>query len=264
MTTSKTVQIGLSVPEGYGVEYSEAIAIAQAADCEFVEVLFDGRAHPNTVTSQLGPALEDTTLGLVAHLPFTVPVWSPFDSQVSGALETHKACLDAAVSLGAEVAVVHPSSSAMGDAYSEIEIKTGAVDSIQELYEYGAEMGVTVCVENLQSGPFTLDGISHVLSETNASLVIDTGHARVSGHSEDEVVAFFEREQDRIAHIHLNDTRGASDEHLPLGAGTIDFERLFAALGKEWTGRLCVEAVISSRPYLEASLAHLNNLLRNR
>lgn len=264
MTTSKTVQTGLSVPEGYGVEYSEAIEIAQAADCEFVEILFDGRAHPATVMSQLGPALEDTTLGLVAHLPFTVPIWSPFDPQVSGALQTHKACLDAAASLGAEIAVVHPSSSAMGDAYSETEIKAGVVSSIRELYEYGSEKGVAVRVENLQSGLFTLDGISHVLLETNAPLVIDTGHARASGHSEDEVIEFFERERDRIAHIHLNDTRGASDEHLPLGAGTIDFERLFATLGEEWTGRLCVEAVISGRPYLEESLAHLNNILCNR
>lgn len=264
MTTSKTVQTGLSVPEGYGVEYSDAVEIAQSADCEFVEILFDGRAHPNTVVSQLGPAVEDTTLGLVAHLPFTVPIWSPFDPLAAGALQTHKACLDAAASLGAEAAVVHPSSSAMGDAYSETEIKAGVVGSIRELYDYGAEMNITVCVENLQNGPFTLDGLSYVLSETGAPLVIDTGHARVSGHSEDTVVNFLERERDRIAHVHLNDTRGGSDEHLPLGAGTIDFVRLLAALGQEWTGRLCVEAVIRGSPYLEQSLLHLNNLLRAR
>ncbi len=256
-----TVQTGLSVPEGYGVEYSDAVDIAQTADCDFLEILFDGRANPETATAELGPALEDTELGLVTHLPFTVPIWSPFNSHLSGILQTHKECIETAASLGAEVAVVHPSSSAMGDAYSDMDIVAEVVESVKELYAYGDDFGVTVCVENLQTGPFTLDGMSHILDETAAPLVIDTGHTRVSGHSLDELIEFVTQERNRITHIHLNDTRGVSDEHLPLGAGTVDFRTLFAALGDDWTGRLCVEAVIGNLRYLKESLAHLNELL---
>lgn len=256
-----TPRTGLSVPEGYGVAYDDAVEIARDAGCAFAEVLFDGRAHPETVAAELGPALDGVEMGLVAHLPFTVPVWSPFDAHSVGARRTHEACIEAAASLGADAAVVHPSGSAMRDAYDDADIVTGVVESVRELHAFGAERGVAVCVENLQTGPFTLDGMTKILDETAARLVIDTGHARVSGHEMAELVEFVTRERDRIAHVHLNDTRGASDEHLPLGAGSVDFRALLAALGDDWSGRLCVEAMVGDRTYLEQSLATLDKLL---
>ncbi|WP_232703538.1 sugar phosphate isomerase/epimerase family protein [Halobacterium wangiae] len=239
--------------------FSDAVEMVSQADCDFVEVLFDGRAHPDHVETTLGPALDDApSVGLVAHLPFTVPVWSPFSGQRHGVLETHRDCLDAAATLNAEAAVVHPSHAAMGDAYDEPAITEGVIDSLTELIAYGDQLGVEVCVENIQAGPFTLDGLTHVVEETPAGLVVDTGHARVSGDGSEKLTKFVAEYRERIEHVHLNDTRGPSDEHLPLGAGTIDFDSLIAALGPEWTGRLCAEVITGDRPSLEQSLDRLS------
>lgn len=253
-----SIQTGLSVPEGYGVSFAEAVEIVTEAECDFVEVLFDGRARPETVESKIGPVLAEVPeIGLVAHLPFTVPVWSPFESQLDGQIQTHRACLDSAASLDADAAVVHPASAAMEDAYDESEIIDGVVESLADLCVYGEQLGISVCVENIQSGPFTLDGLSRVTEETPAGLVIDTGHARVSGHGMDELRDFVTEHRDRIEHVHLNDTRGPRDEHLPLGAGTVEFDSFLAALGPEWDGRLCVEAITGDRASLERSLDRL-------
>lgn len=258
---STDVRTGLSIPEGYGIEYADAGAVAAANGCEFVEVLMDGRARPETIDATLGPALaESDGIGLVVHLPFTVPVWSPFDSHADGLQRTHRECLEAAASLGAEAAVVHPSAAAMGDAYDDDEIVAGVLDAIDDLDAAAAALDVELCVENLQSGPFTLDGLRHVVDDTAASLVVDTGHARVSGHDRDATTDFLAANAERVSHLHLNDTRGASDDHLPLGAGTVDFAAIFDALGPDWSGRLSVEAVIGDLDYLEASLERLDEL----
>lgn len=253
-----SVRTGLSVPEGYGVSFQEAVGVAARANCDFLEVLFDGRARPDRVEKTLAPALEDASdLGLVAHLPFTVPVWSPFDDQRRGAGATHRACLDAAAALGADAAVLHPSHAAMGDAYDEPAVVDGVLDSLTDLHAHGEERGVDVLVENLQSGPFALDGLDQVVDATPLGLVVDTGHARVSGHGGEALTDFVDAHRDRIRHVHLNDTRGARDEHLPLGAGTVDFDAIVAALGPGWEGRLCAEVLTGDTALLEASLDRL-------
>lgn len=252
------VRTGLSVPEGYGVPFRDAVEIVSRAECDFVEILFDGRARPERVETTLGPALDDAQgVGLVAHLPFTVPVWSPFDAQRRGSVETHRDCLDVAAALDAEAAVVHPSHNAMGDAYAESAILDGVIESLTELHAYGDQLGVNVCVENIQSGPFTLDGLAHVVEETSAGLVVDTGHARVSGHGSEYLTNFVAEHRERVEHVHLNDTRGRHDEHLPLGVGTIDFDSLLTALGPGWTGRLCAEVITGDQHALEQSLDRL-------
>lgn len=261
MSLPTAATTGVSVPEGYGIDFRDAAHVALDADCSFIEVLFDGRARPDRVEDALGPALTGTGLELVAHLPFTVPIWSPFEDHRTGALQTHEACLDAAAALDAKAAVVHPSSAAMGDAYDRSTVVDGVLESVRHLNAYGSERGVSVCVENLQSGPFTLDGLDRVVESTDASLVVDTGHARVSGQNHDELVEFVSEHRERVAHLHLNDTRGASDEHLPLGAGTVDFEGVFEALGRNWDGRLSVEFVGSGKANLARSLEHLDTIL---
>lgn len=257
-----SVRTGLSVPEGYDVPFEDAVEIMTQAECDFVEVLFDGRARPDRVETALGPTLDDAPgVGLVAHLPFTVPVWSPFESQLRGSVETHRDCLDGAAALDAEAAVVHPCHAAMGDAYDEPAIIEGVIETLTELHAYGEQLGIEVYVENIQSGPFTLDGLTHIAEETPAGLVVDTGHARVSGHGIEDLTNFVAEHRERIDHVHLNDTRGPRDEHLPLGAGTVEFDSFLAALGPEWNGRLCAEVITGDRRSLRQSLDTLTAYL---
>jgi sugar phosphate isomerase/epimerase len=92
-------------------------------------------------------------------------------------------------------------------------------------------------------------------------MTLDTGHARVSGLDSAEIASFVGEHADRISHFHLNDTRGPSDEHLPFGAGTIDFEVIFDALPDDWEGTMSLEVFTLDFDYIGASKERLDALL---
>jgi len=56
------------------------------------------------------------------------------------------------------------------------------------------------------------------------------------------MATFLANHVDRVAHLHLVDTRGDSDEHLPVGMGKIDFGTVLAPLADAgWSGTATLE-----------------------
>lgn len=253
--------IGFGVPEAVGVELADAVGLAERIDCDFLEIVMDGSGHPDRLPEDFGAALADADLELVCHLPFAVEVAAPFDAQREGLLETHRNCLDAAADLGASKAVLHPSTAAWTFAWSDEAVESAVAASVRELDADAADRGVELAVENLPSGHFTVGNFDRLLDATDASMTLDTGHARATGFESDEVLDFAAAHRDRISHVHLNDTLGESDDHLPFGAGTFDFAGLFEALGDDWEGSLCVETVVGELDYVEESVRRLRELL---
>lgn len=253
--------IGFSLPEAVGVELGEAVELAERIDCDFFEFVMDGSAHPDRLPDDFGATLADADLGVVCHLPFAVAVTAPFDAQREGLLRTHRNCLDAAADLGASKAVLHPATAAWRFAWSDDEIESAVAESVRELDADAADRGIELAVENLISGYFTVENVDRLLDATDASMTLDTGHARAVGFDSAAVAGFAATHRERISHVHCNDTLGESDDHLPFGAGTFDFEGLFAALGEDWEGSLCVEAVVGDLGYVEESVARLRRSL---
>jgi sugar phosphate isomerase/epimerase len=107
-----------------------------------------------------------------------------------------------------------------------------------------------------------LDDIDHLLTDTDAMLTIDTGHARIAGYEAADLAEFLAVHGDRVSHFHLNDTTGPSDDHLSFGAGTIDFETIFEPLHRaDWSGTLSVESKSCQPAYLDLSLQQLDAVL---
>ena len=70
-----------------------------------------------------------------------------------------------------------------------------------------------------------------------------------------------ERFGERIGHVHLSDNRGAYDEHLALGAGTIDFPQLAENLHKfGYDGTVTFEVFDENRQTLMESRKYWRNL----
>jgi len=61
-------------------------------------------------------------------------------------------------------------------------------------------------------------------------MCLDTGHAFVSGLDAAARAKLLCEHGDRVAHVHLGDTRRGGDEHLPVGPGRLDFAELAAAM----------------------------------
>lgn len=251
-----------------GLDLDRQLRFADEAGFDYVEILMDGPTSADRLAARAGSIRErpaaggpDADLDLAVHLPFPVDIGSPHDPIREGAVEHQRSCLDVAADLGAGKAVLHPETSAWSVAWEASELRPHVEDSVAALAEFGAERGVEVCVENLPDGLYTIDTIDRLLDATGASMTLDTGHARITGYDAAETAAFAADHADRISHVHLNDNRTTSDEHLPLGAGTIDLGRVLDGFPAGWAGTLSVEVATESFDYLRHSKAHVDSLV---
>ncbi|SEO98424.1 Sugar phosphate isomerase/epimerase [Halogranum amylolyticum] len=248
-----------------GMSHETVFEVAADHGFDFVEVMMDGadeRTRLAARSDEFRSSLTTHDLDLLVHLPFGgVDLGSPFEHVRAGSVRELAAAVDTAATLGAEKAVVHPTTGAWSPAWDARGLRENVVDSLRTLDEHASEAGVELCAENVPRSVFRTHEFSELLRETDVSMTLDTGHARMDGRDSAGIAAFAERFGDRIGHLHLNDTRQAKDEHLPFGAGDIDFPAVFDALGDDWTGTLSLEVFTHDVDYLGVSKRRLAALL---
>lgn len=81
-------------------------------------------------------------------------------------------------------------------------------------------------------------------------MTIDFGHANTMGKVND-----FIKVLKSASHVHIHDNHGKSDEHLAIGEGTIDWNKVSKALIREYRGVVVVEG--RSIPEAKRSLAQV-------
>lgn len=108
-------------------------------------------------------------------------------------------------------------------------------EAIQELILLAEEFLVKLGIENigyLGKELFTKKEYISFIEEFDHSLVgylLDTGHAHLTKWNQPEL--FKEIEKNLIA-VHVNDTKGNKDNHLPIGEGNIQWDDIFQVLKK--------------------------------
>lgn len=255
-----------------GFDYERAFEYADEFGLDYVEVYAEGEPWREGVLADpdaLADRLDRRDLGLLAHLPFPLDVGSPLPDVREGALAALESYVEAVAARGGEKAVLHlsaPSHYASNESLSER--RPALLESAQTAAELGERHGVEVCAENLPSGAFSIDEFDRVLEETDVSMTLDTGHAALSDWDAAEVAAFVEEHRDQVTHVHCNDNRASADgwrsedEHLPFGAGTVDFETMIApAIDGDWSPTLTMEIVTWDEGYVESSVRRLHELL---
>ena len=124
------------------------------------------------------------------------------------------------------------------------------------LANVGAEMGVTICLENL---PFprlplgTVRGVVDFVKEINhknLKVCLDTGHALVCGEEVGDAVRYIGR--DLLAALHVHDNDGTDDQHLRPLEGILDFDSFGKALREiGFNGVFSYETHVNGGPYTE-------------
>ena len=114
-------------------------------------------------------------------------------------------------------------------------------EALREIGRCASDHGVLACLENMPSireflcrDPGELLGMIDGVEGVGACF--DLGHAHTLG----AVPAFLE-ELARADHLHLHDNGGLSDEHLPIGAGTVDWTRVAPVVTAAYGGIAVVE-----------------------
>ncbi len=226
---------------------------------DYLELTLDApRAHYAEVRKQkteILQALGDHGLGLVCHLPTFVSAADLTESIRQASVAEICRSIETAAELGAEKAVLHPPYVRdMGIFVMDTAMRY-AFESLETIAKTAGETGMTLCVENMLPavGAFiTPDEFETVFQRFPAfRLTLDTGHATIDGN---RLGDFIRRFGDRIGHIHVSDNLGNRDDHLPIGAGRIDFPEFIRTIRKAgYDDTVTFEIFTPDRFYLKRS-----------
>lgn len=240
-----------------GMHYTGALPVAAAADLDHVELMLDGDHERAAIDPDaVATAADEEGVDCLVHLPFAFDPCSPYEHVREGALRELDATMETASAFDARKAVVHATSNAWGPAWDDDAVADGIVETLAELDDVATDHGIELCVENIPGDRFGLDEFPRLFDETDVSMTLDTGHAYVEGYDATEQAAFIAEHADRVSHVHINDVRKRADEHVPVGAGVLDFERICAPLE---TATLSVEVFTHSFDYVEESVERLRD-----
>lgn len=146
-------------------------------------------------------------------------------------VERYRRAFEAASYLGPVNIVLH-------GGYSERKFKGGIEEWVElslrswpEFVKAASGLGVTIAAENIfEKEPSPLKALAGAVASPNFRLCIDSGHLNVFSNVDSEV--WIKELGPLIAELHIHDNNGATDEHLPVGEGTVDFPRFFSLLKK--------------------------------
>lgn len=132
--------------------------------------------------------------------------------------------------LGIEMLTVHPGLSSMVVRGTEEEALKRAKVSMKELDAISSEYGVIMAIENMPDVPFflgrTASQLAEIIDGTDLKVCYDIGHANTMGEND----AMTDLLGDRIVNVHIHDNHGERDEHLTIGEGTVNFDRVIRSL----------------------------------
>jgi len=256
------IRFGFVTTSGMG--WQQSFDIAEEAGFDFVELWQDGPNAPwemAEATDALLDRCDASGVDLLCHLPFSFDLGSPYDPVREASIEVLEESLRTAGAAGAEKGVLHPVSGAYPGAWSAERIRENVAEAVESLHRYGLDHGVEVCPENIFETRFTVHDMELLLDETDADMTLDTGHARVSGMEGAELLSFVDEHADRISHVHLNESRRAEDEHLPIGMGDLPVDGLLDRLeAADWSGTVSLEVVTADPEYIEMSKRKVDRL----
>ena len=167
-------------------------------------------------------------LRFTVHGPYgpDIQPGSPDEQLRRTAVAAHRRHLEAGAEIGATLYVVHPDW-VDPPGRRDARVVAALQRTIADLEDAQRQTGVRVALENLPG-----IGSSHFVAPGDLDLgglglVLDTGHAAISGTLE----AFLREPQARLAHVHLHDNAGPNDgddPHSPLGQGVVDVAAVLA------------------------------------
>lgn len=210
-------------------------------------------------TQHIAEILESNGLECQVHTP--ICDWNPgamSERLREASMQETFANIEAAQELGVKVVTVHPGLASLAVKGTNQKAAEYAKESMRRLDRFMEGRPLVAAIENMPSMPFylgrTAEQLADLVEGTDLRICFDIGHANTMGQIDDMIDTF----GDRIANVHIHDNHGEKDEHLTIGDGDIDFERVVKRLSN-YKGNWIIE----SKDYESAvqSSLRLNRLL---
>jgi len=130
-----------------------------------------------------------------------------------------------------EVVVVHPGYDDLHYGDNRLVWLKNSIDFWQEFVPTAREIGTVLAVENIyEKEPSTIKALLDAVDDPCFRHCFDVGHWNM--FTTVTIEEWFSELGEYIAECHIHDNHGQSDEHLPVGEGAINFEKVFSRLNK--------------------------------
>lgn len=216
---------------------------------DFLDLTIEG---PGAALEQIDiPALRSildrSGLGLVGHTAWYIPFGSPIARLRQAAVDCVAETFDTFAALGARFVNVHIASTP--NLFHHDNRLRWNGESFAQLAERAAPYGLRVMVENMPEPGLSISDIRTILdADERLGFHLDVGHANIGG---DKLEGLLNAFRQRLLHVHLSDNRARSDDHMPLGAGRIDWSRAIALIKRKgYDGTITLEVFSPDRDYV--------------
>ncbi len=232
---------------------------------DYLELTMDSpQAHHTVIRKQRRDVLDTLDrygMAVVCHLPTFVSTADLTESLREASIQETILSLKEASDLKPLKAVLHPSFIQGLGAMMKEQARQYAMEAMDRVMEEAEQVSFPICVENLFPRSHSLvnpeDFVELRRRFFSARLALDTGHAHIGGG--ERLMAFIAKHSGRIGHVHASDNSGRDDEHLPIGAGSIDFPRVVKALSEiGYDDTVTLEVFSRDRDYLRISREKLS------
>ena len=208
----------------------------------------------------LKEAAEVHNLDFVVHAPWAgINIATPSPFLRRAVLKRLTKSLVLSGQLGCRLWLFHPGSrTGLSPIYPGKDWQLN-LESVRTLLNVARREGVEIAIENTPE-PFpslmkSADDFRRFYEdlEDDIGMVLDVAHANLNRQIQD----FLKQFSKKIVHIHVSDNDGASDLHLGIGYGSIDWENVAKLVKKAEYGKLIM---IESTEHVEESIHSLRRL----
>lgn len=228
------------------------IDLIASSKFDFIDLTLEHpKAHIDVIDrKEVLKALKASGLSVVGHTTYYLPFASPINAVREAAIQDVTKCLGFYKEAGAQIVTVHPDSG-VGTIETKTTISLNAL-SFKIISDEASKYDLTVVVENVPGVFSSVEAISTLLSTVPAlRFHLDVGHAVIRGNKFRQLLSLF---KDKLLHIHLSDNRTREDDHMPIGAGNINWNEVIAAIkGTGYDSTITLEVFSNDPRYLVAS-----------
>ncbi|KAF0144353.1 MAG: AP endonuclease family 2 [Nitrospirae bacterium] len=167
---------------------------------------------------------------LTIHAPFMDLSPGAIDSKVRDVtIERFSHALDIANDLKVKAVVFHSGYEKWKYSLKPELWLNASLETWRPLLKRAEDAGVKIAIENIfEDEPANLKLLMQEMSSKSFGICFDTGHLNL--FSKVKLEDWMEALNPYIIELHLHDNNKTSDQHLPIGEGTFDFDKFFSLL----------------------------------
>ncbi len=205
--------------------YDEA-AFCGKAGFDFLDLTIEGPHATNVDIAQLKPILDSYGLSITGHTDPCLPHAYPIQGVRKACLIELERCARVFSSLGAKVMNIHPCY--LCPPAMRKDLVSFNIEALQPIVAMAASYGLILVFENYKTPFDQVSTFKNLLKEVpGLKLHLDFGH---TNFGKDNHEVFCGELGEHIEHVHFSDNRSRSDDHMPLGIGTVNWENAVNSL----------------------------------